>query len=148
MRDNAAVFTWKAGLYLITIMGGFVFGFWEIRIKRELTDSILKNDERVSDRGAFSSGKEETKREHLLSTLPRKERSKLRLIIGLKIACVISLAAEVVLPVKSTFRTFDLTSPSYPLLYTIKDVIARSTVRLITPANVPCHAVDHAIGQP
>jgi len=45
-------------------------------------------------------------------------------------------------------RTF-----GFPLLrallgHTIKDVIARSTVRLITPANVPCHAVDHAIGQP
>lgn len=91
------MFTWKAGFYFITMMGGFVFGFWEMRIKRQLTDSILKYDERVSDMGAFSSSKEAMKREHLLSTLPREERSKLRLIIGLKIVCVISLAAEVVL---------------------------------------------------
>jgi hypothetical protein len=89
--------TFKGALYLLTFTCALVFGFWESRLKRQMTEGLLRDNESVGDMGLLSSVTEEIKREELLKKFPPEKRSKLNMIVSLKLLCFFALILEVAL---------------------------------------------------
>jgi hypothetical protein len=89
--------TIKILVYFATILAAFFFGFWELKLKRELTDGVPKLSESVSEWGVLSDLRDRLRRERLLNRLPRQARSKLMRIIGLKFFFVVLLVVEVIM---------------------------------------------------
>ena len=89
----------KIALYILTIAGAFFFAFWELRLRRRLTDEALEQQhESVSDYSDVSYGiRKEIRRESILKSLPREALVKLRIVASLKFLFAATLIVEVVL---------------------------------------------------
>jgi hypothetical protein len=72
------------------------FGFWELRLKRQLTDKAVQPLERACDRGILDDISENIKREQALGGLPKQELFKVRMVVMLKFLFVAILIAEVI----------------------------------------------------
>jgi len=87
--------TLKAALYALTVITAFFFGFWEMRLKRQLTDDAPKPHENVSDFGLLNDLSKALRRERFLETLPHQRTSKLRMVVSLKFMFIAILIVEV-----------------------------------------------------
>ncbi len=73
------------------------FGFWEDRLKRQLTDSAMKPLVWVSDVGIMHDLKERMRRERVLRHLPKQALFKFRMVVVFKLLFVAILIAEVII---------------------------------------------------
>jgi hypothetical protein len=80
----------KSALYVATIAAMFFFGFWELRIKRELTEEAELVQENPSNLSVLSL------HERVLRRLPRERLSKYHVIVGLKFLFFVLLVVEVI----------------------------------------------------
>jgi hypothetical protein len=72
------------------------FAFWELRLKRQLTDSISPQSTAISDTGVINDLSERMRHERALRELPKAALSKLRAVIALKFLFVAILIIEVI----------------------------------------------------
>ena len=86
----------KVLVYSVTIVAAFLCAFWELKLKRQLTDEALHLPERASDLGIVNDLSERLKRERFLGTLPRQRLCKFRLVAALKFLFVFLLIIEVI----------------------------------------------------
>lgn len=87
----------KIALYILTLGSAFFFGFWELKLRRQLTDGSLEQHENVSDFDSLYDVRKEIRRERLLNRLPREVRFKLRVVVSLKLLFFAILVIEVIL---------------------------------------------------
>ena len=88
--------TFKIALIVLTLAVAMFFGFWELKIKRQMTDDILDRQETVSDYSdVLYDMRRGIRRERILRNLPIEVRSRVRVVIGLKLLCVAILIVEV-----------------------------------------------------
>jgi hypothetical protein len=85
----------KLATYSMTIAAAMFFGYWELRLKRELTDNAVEPRKRPSEFGISGDLSERVERERILSGLPEEGLSKLRRVVRLKLLFVAILIAEV-----------------------------------------------------
>ena len=86
----------KILIYSATIAAGLLFGFWELKLKHQLTDDALHPPARVDDLSIVNDLSERMKRERFLRTLPRQKLQKIKLVVGLKFLFVALLIIEVI----------------------------------------------------
>jgi hypothetical protein len=88
----------KAALYTLTIGSAFFFAFWEWKLRRQLTDEALEQqNESISDYSDVSYGiRREVRRERIMKNLPPEELFKFRVVASLKFIFVAILIAEVI----------------------------------------------------
>jgi hypothetical protein len=91
------MFMLKVFTYCATIAAAMFFAFWELRLKRKLTDGAMSPVERVSDLGIMNDLSERMRREQILRDLPTQARSTLRMVVVFKFAFVAILIAEVII---------------------------------------------------
>jgi len=84
----------KSVVYVLTIASLFLFGFWEMQVRRRLTEKGAKR-ESVAKFGALSGISNEIRRELFLESLPSEVLLKLRVIRSLKILFFVILIIEV-----------------------------------------------------
>ncbi len=72
------------------------FGFWELRLKRRLTDSAPQPSKIVSDLGVINLS-DRLMRERILKDLPREAKFKYRMVVMFKFIFVAILIAEVII---------------------------------------------------
>ena len=89
------MFILKLFVYVTTIALMMFFGFWELRLKRRLTDSALQPPQGVADLGVLGALSESMQRERIMSSLP-KEKLRRRVML-LKLLCFACLIVEVLL---------------------------------------------------
>ena len=90
------MFILKVVIYGVTILAAMLFGFWELRLKEQLTDSAVQPSKMVSDFGAINLS-ERLKREEILRGLPKETKSKYRKVVMFKFLFVAMLIAEVII---------------------------------------------------
>jgi hypothetical protein len=88
--------TLKAAVYILTLAGAFVFAFWELKLKRELSDEALGQRGNVADYRSSNNLSERISRERILESLPLQTRRRLRLIILTKFVFVAAFLIAVV----------------------------------------------------
>lgn len=88
--------TFKVITYSVTIAAAMFFAFWELRLKRQLTDSAVQPTEKVIDFGVINLS-ERIRREQALRDLPRQALFKFRMVVMFKFLFVALLIAEVVI---------------------------------------------------
>ena len=88
------MFVIKALTYGVAILVDMFFGFWELRLKEQLTDTVVQRSKMVSDFGAVDLS-DRLRRERTLGDLPKQALFKLRMIVMLKFLFVAILVAEV-----------------------------------------------------
>lgn len=88
----------KIALYILTIGAAFFFAFWELRLRRQLTDEALEQQrESVSDYADVSYDvRKAIRRERILKSLPREVLFRLRMVVSLKFLFLAMLMFEVV----------------------------------------------------
>jgi hypothetical protein len=86
----------KAFIYSFTIALATFFSFWELRLKRQLTDSASPPNARPSELGVMNDLSERMNRERAIAGLPRKVRTKFRTVVALKFLFVLILIVEVI----------------------------------------------------
>jgi hypothetical protein len=91
------MFILKIIIYSITIAAAMFFGFWELRLKHQLTDSATQPFERVSDLGVMNDLSERMRREKILGDLPKRALVKFRMIVIFKFLFVAFLIVEVII---------------------------------------------------
>jgi hypothetical protein len=91
------MFILKVATYGATIVIVMFFGFWELRMRRELTDKLLPPPERASDLGLLYDFSEQIKRDKTLRSLPKQALFKLRMVGLLKFVFFAILIAEVII---------------------------------------------------
>jgi hypothetical protein len=89
------MFILKALAYSITILIAVFFGFWELRLKEQLTDAAVEPSKMVSDFGTVDLS-DRLRRERALSDLPKQALFKLRMVVMLKFLFAAMLVAEVI----------------------------------------------------
>jgi hypothetical protein len=87
----------KFALYVLTLGIAFFFGFWELRLKHQLTDEALEQHQGVSDYGVLHGLSRKIRRERLLKNLAPDLRFKLRMLAILKLVFLAILIVEVIL---------------------------------------------------
>ena len=87
--------TFKVITYSVTIAAAMFFASWELRLKRQLTDSVGQPSKMVSDFGVISL-RERLRREQILRDLPSEEKFKYRMVVMFKFLFVAILIAEVI----------------------------------------------------
>ena len=90
------MFILKVVTYCATIAAAMLFAFWELRLKRQLTDGAVRPVERVCDLGVINDLSERMRREQALRDLPKQALFKLRMVVVLKFLLVAILIAEVI----------------------------------------------------
>jgi hypothetical protein len=90
------VFILKVVIYSATIAAFMFFGFWELRIKQQLTDEAPQLPESVVDRGVLDDLTERMKREQYLRSLPKQALVKYRRVVMLKFLFFAILFAEMI----------------------------------------------------
>ena len=73
------------------------FGFWELRLKRQLTDGAMQPMEEVSNLAIMNDLSDRMRREQVLRDLPKRVLFKLRLVVAFKLLFVAALIAEVII---------------------------------------------------
>jgi hypothetical protein len=91
------MFMLKVVTYCATIAAAMFFAFWELRLKRRLTEDSMQPAERVSDLGVMNDLSRRMRREQVLRNLPKQAIFKLRSVIMFKFLSVAILIAEVLL---------------------------------------------------
>lgn len=91
------MFILKVVTYCATIAAAMFFAFWELRVKRQLTDGAVRPVERVSDLGVMNDLSERMRREQVLRGLPKQALFKLRMVVALKFLLVAILILEVII---------------------------------------------------
>lgn len=91
------MFILKVVTYCATIAAAMFFAFWELRLKRQLTDDAVRPVERVSDLGVMNDLSERMRREQVLRDLPKQALFKLRMVVALKFLLVAILILEVII---------------------------------------------------
>jgi hypothetical protein len=91
------MFILKVVTYCTTIAAAMFFAFWELRLKRQLTDSAIQPVERVSDLGIMNDLSERMRRERVLRELPKQRLFKFRMVVMFKFLFVAILIAEVLI---------------------------------------------------
>jgi hypothetical protein len=89
------MFALKAAVYALTIAGALFFAFWELRVRRQLTDERLGNHESVSDIDSFYESRRDFERERILRSLPPEALFKYRAITTMKFLLAVALVIEV-----------------------------------------------------
>lgn len=89
------MFVLKALTYGVTILVAMFFGFWELRLKEQLTDTVVQPSKTVSDFGAVNLS-DRVRRERALGDMPKQALFKLRTIITLKFLFLAILVVEVI----------------------------------------------------
>ena len=89
------MFILKALTYSVTILVAMFFGFWELRLKEQLTDTGVQPSRMVSDLGPVYLS-DRLRRERALRDLPKQALFKLRAVVMLKFLFVAALVAEVI----------------------------------------------------
>ncbi len=87
----------KAAIYCVTIAAVMFFGFWELRLKRQLTDGALQRSNKIIDVGIMDDLSDRIRREQTLKELPKRERSQLRMVVMSKLVLIAALIAEVLI---------------------------------------------------
>ena len=72
------------------------FAYWELRLKRQLTDDPLAPVERAIDFGITDELSDRLRRERILRELPKQALFKFRLAVALKFLFLAILIAEVI----------------------------------------------------
>jgi hypothetical protein len=85
----------KVILYLLTIGCAFFFGFLEMKMKRQLTESLLQDDRRASEMSLLNDVSQRMKRERLLKSLPPEALVPFRRVVILKFLFAAILVIEV-----------------------------------------------------
>jgi hypothetical protein len=86
----------KSAVYVLTFATALFFGFWELKIKRQLVDAALPTNENPSDLGVWNDLAKRMERERFLRSLPRERLSKYHIIVGLKFLFAALLVVEVI----------------------------------------------------
>src|SRR5258708_19349670 len=89
----------KIALYIMTIASGFIFAFWELKLKRQLTedfDNFSERHEGVSNYGILANLSKMIRRERFLESLPRNVLFKYRGVVSLKFLFILIFIAEIV----------------------------------------------------
>jgi len=86
----------KIALYIFTAAASFFFGFWELKLKSQLTAGVAEEDKFVSEYGVINDLRLRMKRERFLRELPRETLFKYKLVLILKFFFVALLIAEVI----------------------------------------------------
>lgn len=73
------------------------FAFWELRLKRQLTNGATQPANRGSALGITNDLSDRMRREQILKELPKQRVSKLRTVVMLKFLFVAVLIAEVLI---------------------------------------------------
>jgi hypothetical protein len=89
------MFALKSAMYVATIAAAFFFAFWELKIRRRLTDGALPSRESPSGLGVLNDVSKQITRERVLRNLPRERLSKYRTVVALKFVFVALLIVEV-----------------------------------------------------
>lgn len=89
----------KIALCLLTLGIAFFFAFWELRLRRRLTDEALEQQrESVSDHSdVLYDIRRDIRRERILKSLPCDVLFKLRVVVSLKFLFLAILLFEVIL---------------------------------------------------
>lgn len=87
----------KSFVYVTTIALMMFFGFWELRLKRRLTDSAVQPPQGVADLGVLGALSERMQRERIMSSLPKEKLRTYRRVMVLKLLCFACLIIEVLL---------------------------------------------------
>jgi hypothetical protein len=82
-------------IYSATIVVAMFFGFWELRLKAQLTDGVLSKPTAVSESDFTQVLSKKTERERALQALPRAETAKFRKVVALKCLFVALLIIEI-----------------------------------------------------
>lgn len=90
------MFILKFVIYTVTIASAMFFAFWELRLKRRLTEGVSPQSEKISELGAMGDLSERMKRERALGYLPKATLAKFRTIVALKFLFVAILIVEVI----------------------------------------------------
>jgi hypothetical protein len=85
----------KVVLYCTTIAVALVFAFWELKLKRQLTDEDFQPSKNVGDFGILNDLSERMQREHILRGLPQQVRRKFKVVVGFKFLFLALLIIEV-----------------------------------------------------
>ena len=84
----------KIVIYSVTALCAMSFGFWELSLKRRLTDNAVEPSKMVSDFGVINLS-ERLRRERILKELPKEATFKYRMVVMFKLLFVAILIAEV-----------------------------------------------------
>ena len=90
------MFVLKTVIYCTTIAAAMYFASWELRLRRQLTESAVEPLKRVSKIGFINDVSEQFRRERVLRELPKHQLSKLRRVALLKFLFAAILIAEVI----------------------------------------------------
>ena len=88
--------TLRAVEYLLTLAAAFVCAFWELKLKRQLSDQPFGRSKSVSDFGLMNDLSERIARERVLESQPREALKTLSLVIRLKFVFVAIFIVEVI----------------------------------------------------
>jgi hypothetical protein len=89
------MFLVKVIIYSATILAVVFFAFWELRLKRQLTDGISPDSGMVSESGFIHDLSKRMERERVLRSLPKEKLVKFRRVVALKFLLVALLIIEV-----------------------------------------------------
>ena len=73
-----------------------IFGFWELRLRRQLSNNADGVSDDVSGLGLMKDLSEKIERERILERLPKEDLTRLRTIVGLKFIFLAILIIEVI----------------------------------------------------
>jgi len=88
--------TLRATVYPLTLVAAFVFAFWELKLKRQLSDEAIRRSNDVGDFGLLNSLSERIERERIVESRPQETLRTLRLVVGLKFVSVALFIVEVI----------------------------------------------------
>jgi hypothetical protein len=89
------MFLLKSMLYFFTVSATLFFAYLEWKIKQEVTEGAMPNNERVSDIGLWNDFSKRIVRERILQNLPREKLHKYRTAVALKFLFAAFLVVEV-----------------------------------------------------
>jgi hypothetical protein len=96
VQQEAAMVASKVVVYCITLASALFFAFWELKLKRRLTEEAFRPSDRAGDFGILNDLPEKMKREQILRDQPRQALFKFRMVVILKFLFVAILIVEVI----------------------------------------------------
>jgi hypothetical protein len=97
-RSRCPMLAFKIAIYVLTFAMASFFGFWELKLKRQLTDELLDQQHKnVSDIDSFYELRRDIRRERVLKSLLPEVRFKLRLVMSLKLVFAVALVIAVLI---------------------------------------------------
>ena len=84
-------------IYSATILAAMFFAFWELRLKRQLTEGISSDSGMVSELGFIHDLSKKMECERVLRALPKEKLVKFRRVVALRFLFVALLIIEVIM---------------------------------------------------